>query len=760
MNVLNCIKLNETFYHFVSGGSGFGKTHLIRAVQHTINRFLDKHHQRVDEIDKNDPMHLILTAFTGKAAFHIRGATLHGAFGLALENKVGDLSEARLKKFRKAFAHLRLIIIDEISLVDSNLFSKVDKRLRQIFKKKKTPFGGISILVVGDFNQKRPVNGSWIFKHNPGNPYANLTNKLWDLFKLLELVEIMRQAGDKRFAEALHRLGNDGLIGLTDADIDLLDSRIITDLSLIPTSAVHLFRTKDDVADFNKEHITNKLGNYILNKAKNEYNGDEHGRREAEKYLKFVENLPEDKAGGLHDELLLKEDCKYMITYNQDVNDGLVNGTCGILKKFVLNDIGDQAVRLYMDFFEEDIGDGARISENKQNRLKLQNNYGITIEKNWVPLELVSRKLRIEKKTWWVKRQQFQLTPAEALTIYKIEGSTCPAIAFDMSQKGLDRSDWYVALSRVECLANLYLYNKRSIVEGKSFLRYSPQKKKRVIKFNKKTNAVQIELRRLRKHAILIDKYPFLMDSSETTDIRRYITIMYHQVDGLVAKLPFIKADYGFMSADILILTRCHTNPMCGIDSELQTCIINGYTLIRLTGSTRTNKSNGIALYIRDKFCDKIKFIKDNSENKLYSTNKNLEIGIFYFKINGDPVYICYLSNHQDNNIASFWHEFKKFIRQISDTAKKGVYPKLFIIGTFNINQSSTEELEIISKIKTKFCLINLINLPSTDLNTSLDWCLTNVINENETLKYETMLYESYFSEHKPIWLKFYLDYY
>jgi hypothetical protein len=161
MNVINCIKNGEIFHHFVSGGSGYGKSVLIKATEHSINRFLDKFHEpSIDDNTENDPLHLILTAYTGKAAFHIRGETLHRAFGLSRSKVLEDLTTKSLKNFKLKYKNMRLLIIDEVSMIDSTMFSHIDKRLRQIFKQPDTIFGGISVLVVGDFNQKQPVSGS------------------------------------------------------------------------------------------------------------------------------------------------------------------------------------------------------------------------------------------------------------------------------------------------------------------------------------------------------------------------------------------------------------------------------------------------------------------------------------------------------------------------------------------------------------------------------------------------------------------------
>ena len=79
---------------------------------------------------------------------------------------------------------------------------------------------GVSVVVVGDFNQLPPLMDKWIFEYDQTNPYANLfQNNLWFKFKYFELTEIMRQKNDVFFADALNKLGEDGVIGLSQEQI-------------------------------------------------------------------------------------------------------------------------------------------------------------------------------------------------------------------------------------------------------------------------------------------------------------------------------------------------------------------------------------------------------------------------------------------------------------------------------------------------------------------------------------------------------------
>ena len=111
------------------------------------------------------------------------------------------------------FIDLKLIIIDEISMVGIRMFGHLDARLKQIFKNTEA-FGGLSILVFGDLKQLPPVGDKWIFNTNTSNPYGIIVGEaLWQKFSFYELTEIMRQREDRRFAQALNSIAADRMKG-------------------------------------------------------------------------------------------------------------------------------------------------------------------------------------------------------------------------------------------------------------------------------------------------------------------------------------------------------------------------------------------------------------------------------------------------------------------------------------------------------------------------------------------------------------------
>ena len=107
---------------------------------------------------QNPLIFVLMVAFLGKVSLALRGNTIHSAISLSpFEKKISPLKD-KLESFQRLYKHLKLIIIDEVSLIDYDLFCKLDYRLKEIFQSKE-PFANISIIVCGDFNQKKPIGG-------------------------------------------------------------------------------------------------------------------------------------------------------------------------------------------------------------------------------------------------------------------------------------------------------------------------------------------------------------------------------------------------------------------------------------------------------------------------------------------------------------------------------------------------------------------------------------------------------------------------
>lgn len=111
----------------------------------------------------------------------------------------------QLGTFRVKFRSLKVVFIDEISMVGNKMFNFINLRLQEIFATEQI-FGGVSIIAIGDMFQLKPVFDNWIFKQLQDG-YRPLATNLWqDYFRMFELTEIMGQKEDGQSDELLNRL--------------------------------------------------------------------------------------------------------------------------------------------------------------------------------------------------------------------------------------------------------------------------------------------------------------------------------------------------------------------------------------------------------------------------------------------------------------------------------------------------------------------------------------------------------------------------
>ena len=145
----------DPFHIFLSGGAGVGKSYLINLITEQLRKVLREPGQNSDK----EPS-VLVTASTGKAATNINGTTLHSAFTLPLYG-VGrvrnvTLSNEQLHNYRLKYNYLKVLLVDEISMTGQLTFNDLNKRF-QIIKDNELRFGGVSLLLIGDFLQLPPV---------------------------------------------------------------------------------------------------------------------------------------------------------------------------------------------------------------------------------------------------------------------------------------------------------------------------------------------------------------------------------------------------------------------------------------------------------------------------------------------------------------------------------------------------------------------------------------------------------------------------
>ena len=427
----------------IHGGAGSGKSTLIKVIAQFVSYILKR------DGDDPDCPYLLLGAFTGTAAANIEGQTLHTLFSFNFGAEFLSLSDKMRDEKRNLYKNLKLLIIDEISLVDADMLYKIDLRLREI-KQMAVPFGNCALFVLGDIMQMRPVSGRYIFLE-PRNPQFSLTSEmdpLWKKFDCINLEVNHRQGEDRYYADILNRIriGEE-----TKDDIQELKRKVRTE------THEDIMNEQDALFIFGTNLNVNKVNTRRLKKMK----GEEF-KIKAISIHKTIKNFDprEGKAGEVHKtpfqkELKLKIGANVVLTHNVDTADGLTNGARGELTG-VIKDAKNNITKLVVKFEREAVG-----RERRRNNTGICRDYpgGTPIEKVNFPYSISKSKKAIVNTAMVI---QFPLKLAFALTSHKIQGGTIskPHKAVVNVNDTFDAAMVYVMLSRVCSLKQLILLNE------------------------------------------------------------------------------------------------------------------------------------------------------------------------------------------------------------------------------------------------------------------------------------------------------------
>lgn len=690
LHVLNRVKTNDyPFHYFLSGAAGVGKSVTINAIYHSVTNFFLYNAHGIKHEDKPK---VLLTAPTGLAAFLIQGMTLHTAFALPITRQRADLSCSKANTIRERLSDLKLIIIDEISMVGNNKICLIDQRLQQITGCSQ-PFGGISIIAVGDLYQLAPVNESYVFKP-PSNELGFLVQPLWHHFRMYQLTEVMRQKDDKAFVTALNNFSKGSL---TEIDIKLLKSRQVRNDNEVPQDAIRLFSTNANVMNYNKIKINQMPGNLYLLKPEIKKGTNTNKTLRANDVVQNKELVDR--------EIQLKIGIKYMLVRNLDTNDGLVNGAIGILKHITFKRNSDSEVDIiWMEFANKNVG-----RKSRTNFQHIINDESIPI--NFTPVTRMELYFERPGKAGYMLCRQFPIMPAEALTIHKCQGCTFASICIDFTHMQRKTTSLiYVALSRVPSINGLYIIG--DFVEP-TF----------------SSNSVKMEMNRLQAAELNLSKEDMFVKS---------LNIAYLNIRHLKPNLTNIGSDKWYANMDILILSETYT--------ELNDHInIDGFTkLVRFDKTVHSYgneyKTSGFIVMIRNdmKNCLSFKII----HSYIYGNHYSHTI-ITTFSINDYIIISGYKSPRVSQN------DFKKILLGLHrDIFNANSTRKLVFIGDFNYNCfNSGNDLE--KELNLYGFEKQLADgVATTNRNTQIDVIFTKNIKKSVADTHET-----YFSDHKAVYI-------
>lgn len=385
---LHILKMGHNVY--LTGSAGSGKTYV-------LNQYINYLRERDVEVG--------VTASTGIAATHMNGVTIHSWCGTGIRTNLSDYEIDALEEKQylwNRFHKTKVLIIDEISMLHAEHLDLIDRVCRS-FKRSDLPFGGMQIVLCGDFFQLPPVS-----KEGEDINFVYFSNAWKEMDLKVCYLEEQHRQGDSVFVDILNRIRANEI---DDRVIALLEERreAVFEGNIQPTK---LFTHNIDVDAINEQHIQALPG------ASKVYTMEARGNPFLVETLKKSCLAPE--------KLSIKPGAQVMFVKN-NFEAGYVNGTLGTVVNFEKD--GTPMVRTFS---------GKLINATLAN-WSIEEDGKVKAEIAQIPLRL-----------------------AWAITVHKSQGMSLDAAEVDLS-KSFVAGQGYVALSRVRSLQGLKLLGFNNI---------------------------------------------------------------------------------------------------------------------------------------------------------------------------------------------------------------------------------------------------------------------------------------------------------
>ncbi len=383
---LNLLKSGQNV--FLTGSAGAGKTY-------TLNQYI--HYLRARKVP------VAITASTGIAATHMNGMTIHTWSGIGIKDSLDDDDLTWMferKYLRDNLEKAEVLIIDEVSMLHGKQLDMVNQVLK-FFKQTSAPFGGLQVIVAGDFFQLPPVSKN---KETNREKFCFMSAAWQEAkFNICYLSEQHRQQNN-----ALNQILNEIRVQkVSEQSIQHLQA---TRTQSLEADITRLFTHNVDVEQINQRHLAS------LEREQKVFMAEVKGNEKLVQTLTANVRAPE--------KLVLKLGAKVMFVKN-NMENGYINGTLGEVVGFV--------------------------EEQGQLLPKVKLRDGL--------------RLIVAPETWSIENDgakvlasytQIPLCLAWAITVHKSQGMTLEAAEMDLSQT-FEKGQGYVALSRLKSLEGLRL---------------------------------------------------------------------------------------------------------------------------------------------------------------------------------------------------------------------------------------------------------------------------------------------------------------
>lgn len=434
-DVINYLKDVPQGITFVHGKAGCGKTYLIKKLVGLVSGCQ-------------------VLAPTNMAVNLYHGArTIHSFFWGGLDNLEEGFQDPQnligkdLSRVSCELGTLRMIIIDEISMVRSDLFEMMNQICQRV-KRNSLPFGGIPIVVVGDMFQLPPIVSDdevlkYLKKEYGGIYFFNshVIQKEICNIKYFELTKSYRQANDPEFVNILDSFRQPMSVDQKVEIMNLINNRVS---GFLPNDAIYIASSNEEVRQVNAKKLGELPGEsktifaeYTIQKR------DRSGNVELNhSQLPSNEDIFEIVLPSAYDsQLTFKKGARVMLTKNSKPR--YINGDFGTIE-----DYNGQYFTIKVD--------------RTQNSIKCPDPFdrykdGQMYERRY-EMEYDSVRHKLVRKTPYIQRtKQFPIKLAYAFTIHKAQGQTYEKVILDLNSHIFAPGQLYVALSRAKSLQGLFL---------------------------------------------------------------------------------------------------------------------------------------------------------------------------------------------------------------------------------------------------------------------------------------------------------------
>ena len=412
----------KPLHTFISGVGGTGKSFLIETIRCQVSEVW-KDHTIVDT-------KCAVGAPTGLASYNIGSVTVHRMFMLPIEHEgrtagYWRLSKETQKVMRTNLRSLKLVIIDEVSMLSNLNLAYIHLRLEELFGGTDW-FGSMNVIFVGDLLQLPPVNGDPVFSKLNYKAMSKLgcmgSGNIWkDTVTYDELTINEQQKSDPVYSKVLDEIrrgcpSEQSISCLCDRTITVNVVEKYKQLCESGNHPVCLFPTCKQCEEHNinmLESLDTKLECFPCVDEIDETSSARKWNKKAVSALSKA-NKNCNMTAGLETKLTLAVGARVMLRRNIDIKNSLVNGSIGYVTAIKSNSI---TVKF------DHIADPYCVERVKSKFMLM--------------------------KTFYVYRKQFPLILAYAVTIHKCQRLSLDSAIIDLSSKVFSPGMAYVALSRI-----------------------------------------------------------------------------------------------------------------------------------------------------------------------------------------------------------------------------------------------------------------------------------------------------------------------